>query len=153
MIISLFETVRLSVSISPRNLYNSLKSIKEDIISLTLRLCYFNTVTDDRFMQYYAILPQSHLMTEIKVIDFANVLLKCLLKVSFWNNFLVCVWLQLIQRTLLDAGPGFYTVPISSLSLTSRSRSQAEYLQIYSAWMVSYTQAAQECYMVAASPL
>ena len=29
MIISLFETVRLSVSISPRNLYNSLKSIKE----------------------------------------------------------------------------------------------------------------------------
>ena len=28
VIISLFETVRLSVSISPRNLYNSLKSIK-----------------------------------------------------------------------------------------------------------------------------
>ena len=28
-IISPFETVRLSVSISPRNLYNSLKSIKE----------------------------------------------------------------------------------------------------------------------------
>ena len=27
---SLFETVRLSVSISPRNLYNSLKSIKEE---------------------------------------------------------------------------------------------------------------------------
>ena len=27
-IISLFETVRLSVSISPKNLYNSLKSIK-----------------------------------------------------------------------------------------------------------------------------
>ena len=26
---SLFETVKLSVSISPRNLYNSLKSIKE----------------------------------------------------------------------------------------------------------------------------
>ena len=32
MIISLFETVRLSVSISPRNLYNPLKSIKENII-------------------------------------------------------------------------------------------------------------------------
>ena len=32
MIISLFETVRLSVSISPRNLYNSLKSIKECLI-------------------------------------------------------------------------------------------------------------------------
>ena len=32
MIISLFETVRLSVSISPRNLYNSLKSIKEMLI-------------------------------------------------------------------------------------------------------------------------
>ena len=29
VIISLFETVRLSVSISSRNLYNSLKSIKE----------------------------------------------------------------------------------------------------------------------------
>ena len=29
VIISLFETERLSVSISPRNLYNSLKSIKE----------------------------------------------------------------------------------------------------------------------------
>ena len=29
VIISLFETVRLSVSILPRNLYNSLKSIKE----------------------------------------------------------------------------------------------------------------------------
>ena len=29
-IISLFETVRLSVSVSPRNLYNSLKSIKEN---------------------------------------------------------------------------------------------------------------------------
>ena len=29
VIISLFETVRLSVSISPRNLYNSLESIKE----------------------------------------------------------------------------------------------------------------------------
>ena len=32
MIISLFETVRLSVSISPRNLYKSLKSIKEIFI-------------------------------------------------------------------------------------------------------------------------
>ena len=30
MIISLFETVRLSVSNSPRNLYNSLKSVKEN---------------------------------------------------------------------------------------------------------------------------
>ena len=29
VIIQLFETARLSVSISPRNLYNSLKSIKE----------------------------------------------------------------------------------------------------------------------------
>ena len=32
MIISLFETVRLSVSIAMRNLYNSLKSIKENFI-------------------------------------------------------------------------------------------------------------------------
>ena len=31
VIISLLETVRLSVSISPRNLYNSLKSVKEKI--------------------------------------------------------------------------------------------------------------------------
>ena len=31
VIISLFETVRLSVSISPRNLYKSLKSIKESL--------------------------------------------------------------------------------------------------------------------------
>ena len=29
VVISLFETVRLSVSISPRNLYTSLKNIKE----------------------------------------------------------------------------------------------------------------------------
>ena len=37
VIISLFETVRLSVSISPRNLYNPLKSIKEtDLITRTL---------------------------------------------------------------------------------------------------------------------
>ena len=34
VIISLFETVRLSISISPRNLYNSLKSIKEIILNL-----------------------------------------------------------------------------------------------------------------------
>ena len=31
VIISLFQTVKLSVSISPRNLYNSLKSTKEDL--------------------------------------------------------------------------------------------------------------------------
>ena len=36
MIISLFETVRLSVSISPRNLYNSLKSIKENLFHFVL---------------------------------------------------------------------------------------------------------------------
>ena len=32
VIISLFETVRLSVSISLRNLYNSLNSIKENFV-------------------------------------------------------------------------------------------------------------------------
>ena len=32
VIISLFETVRFSVSILPRNLYNSLKSIKESFL-------------------------------------------------------------------------------------------------------------------------
>ena len=31
VIISLFETVKLSLSISPRNLYNSLKGIKEKL--------------------------------------------------------------------------------------------------------------------------
>ena len=36
VIISQFETVRLSFSISPRNLYNSLKSIKEIVI---LHIC------------------------------------------------------------------------------------------------------------------
>ena len=43
VIISLFETVRLSVSISPRNLYNSLKSIKETGVfnrTLSMGLCY-----------------------------------------------------------------------------------------------------------------
>ena len=39
VIISLFETVRLSVSISLRNLYNSLNSIKES----GLRICLFFT--------------------------------------------------------------------------------------------------------------
>ena len=34
VIISLFETVRLSDSISPRNLYNSLKSIKESTVTV-----------------------------------------------------------------------------------------------------------------------
>ena len=38
VIISLFETVRLSVSISLRNLYNSLKSIKES-------LCFHSVAT------------------------------------------------------------------------------------------------------------
>ena len=36
VIISLFETVRLSVSISPRNLYNSLKSIKKTVLCLNI---------------------------------------------------------------------------------------------------------------------
>ena len=36
VIISLFETVKLLVSISPRNLYNSLKSIKENDLLFVL---------------------------------------------------------------------------------------------------------------------
>ena len=36
VIVSLFETVRLSVSISPRNLYNPSKSIKENIIHMNI---------------------------------------------------------------------------------------------------------------------
>ena len=42
MIISLFETVGLSVSISPRNLYNSLKSIKEKILLPGERAIFFS---------------------------------------------------------------------------------------------------------------
>ena len=39
VIISLFETVRLSVSISPRNLYNSLNGIKEkEMLCVFIRL-------------------------------------------------------------------------------------------------------------------
>ena len=40
VIISLFEKVRLSVSISPRNLYNLLKSIKE-FVFIVLILLFF----------------------------------------------------------------------------------------------------------------
>ena len=50
VIISLFETVRLSVSISPRNLYNSLKSIKEkkSVIVCGENISYFFT-SDEYF--------------------------------------------------------------------------------------------------------
>ena len=48
VIISLFERVRLSVSISPRNLYNSLKSIKEkkpiqpsEMMIICRPMCFF----------------------------------------------------------------------------------------------------------------
>ena len=37
VVISLFKKVRLSVSISPKNLYNSLKSIKQRVLSLRNR--------------------------------------------------------------------------------------------------------------------
>ena len=48
VIISLFETVRLSVSISPRNLYNSLKSIKERGIMIQFhRMLYLYTYMYD----------------------------------------------------------------------------------------------------------
>ena len=40
VIISLFETVRLSVSISPRNLYNSLESIKEIHFNFVFGIIY-----------------------------------------------------------------------------------------------------------------
>ena len=52
MIISLFETVRLSVSISPGNLYNSLKSIKENQIShlLVFLNCFFVTQKGNGFV-------------------------------------------------------------------------------------------------------
>ena len=49
VIISLFETVRLSVSISPRNLYNSLKSIKE-IVFLSNLISFLNLITGMYFL-------------------------------------------------------------------------------------------------------
>ena len=46
VIISLFETVRLSVSISPRNLYNSLKRIQEKVfLSFMQRQHYVKTTS------------------------------------------------------------------------------------------------------------
>ena len=56
VIMSLFDTVRLSVSISPRNLYNSLKSIKESICSQLLA-CFFFFFIYIFFLQYEAIHP------------------------------------------------------------------------------------------------
>ena len=58
VIISLFETVRLSVSISLRNLYNSLNSIKENFFTNiqtlrrnTFRLILWCTV-DSRYLDF-----------------------------------------------------------------------------------------------------
>ena len=42
LIISLFETVRLSVSISSKNLYNSLKSIKDIFFSSSYVITLYN---------------------------------------------------------------------------------------------------------------
>ena len=44
VIISLFETVRLSVSVSLRNLYNSLNSIKESKLYLRSHKANFNVI-------------------------------------------------------------------------------------------------------------
>ena len=46
VIISLFETVRLSVSISPRNLYDSLKSLKERVIMIVLLYVFIMKIVD-----------------------------------------------------------------------------------------------------------
>ena len=58
VIISLLETVRFSVSISPRNLYNSLKSIKEIvyIVYIASRVCQTNEtieIEDIRWRCWY----------------------------------------------------------------------------------------------------
>ena len=58
VIISLFETVRLSVSISLRNLYNSLNSIKEKDISFT------HTASPGTGTQYRVILSMVTLLLE-----------------------------------------------------------------------------------------
>ena len=52
VIISLFETVRLSVSISPRNPKNSLKSIKEIRLFFTISLDSLTAFTDWLKMVY-----------------------------------------------------------------------------------------------------
>ena len=46
VIISLFETVRLSISISLRNLYNSLNSIKESRMSMARNLWDYEILFD-----------------------------------------------------------------------------------------------------------
>ena len=50
VIISLFETVRLSVSISPRNLYNSLKSIKEKVLCYNFSCDWQGTVKQEQVL-------------------------------------------------------------------------------------------------------
>ena len=60
MINSLFETVRFSVSISPRNLYNSLKSIKEICV-----IGYFKRTCDIRDFQKYAIRGKMKMPLEV----------------------------------------------------------------------------------------
>ena len=58
VIISLFETVRLPVSISPRNLYNSLKSIKEISFTsyVTLKKTKFEELSHPRGLFFFNII-------------------------------------------------------------------------------------------------
>ena len=59
VIISLFETVRLSVSISLRNLYNSSNSIKETIVTtLVLLLLTASTIASTATDSYYKKIKQ-----------------------------------------------------------------------------------------------
>ena len=86
-------------------------------------------------------------MTEVNAIDLFMFYLNFCLK--FPNGTIL--WLPLIFRILLAAGPEVYTVQTLPLSLTCRPRSKAEGLLLDSALIESFTQADPECYMVASN--
>ena len=59
VIISLFETVRLSVSISLRNLYNSLNSIKEIYIDICFFFVFFFAIFITMPIQHFCLYSDS----------------------------------------------------------------------------------------------
>ena len=63
VIISLFETVRLSVSISLRNLYNSLNIIKEMLISMNLEIetIFWKCILNSRLLSWFLALMDNPL--------------------------------------------------------------------------------------------
>ena len=72
--ISLFETVRLSVSISQRNLYNSLKSIKENWV------LQFRVVKSSAFLKLYLVVSLTD--GETRELKYRGVISCCILKIN-----------------------------------------------------------------------